>query len=263
MTNSLEKVDQFDANNPFSVVNMVSPKLRQAILALTPEQLDMDEPNGKDKFTSRDWSLRASFWQEYERAVMQGRTKIQTSEIIAGIVSATDFYNRFLQNPLKVAFLVKPIQSYEREMTAIQLQAVRELWKLVEMPVIKADGAYDIRAATLKLDIIKTVFDRVNGMAVQRVQSKAVNINVNESVPGSVRHMDNMDTLNDRIAELEKTLQGEVSGSKPALPESRDHPGEVIEVRSVVSEDSKVVLHRGGGNEKLPEPGLQVEKGHG
>lgn len=195
----------------FSLLNFVGDRLREAIAAIPEHILDIEEKQLKDavKPTQVDHSLRVSFWREYEKVVWTGAGKITSISVFAGICSNSYWYNKFLKNPRKVAWLVRPLQAYTREMESILHRGTERLWELMEIP-IKVQGKFSARNAEILLKTIKQVEDRVKGMAVQRKESKTLRVNLSAKSPQAVEGNDAMEA---RIRQLEAEL-----GEMPATP---------------------------------------------
>lgn len=161
----------FDESEAFSVVNMVTDKVAEAIKAVPEEWHAMSERELRAKvtITHTDNALRVSFWREYERAVGEGKNHIASRWIFSGICTEQYFY-KFLKNPKKVAWLVRPIQSYQKHMEVILNRGVERLEEMVEMDIRDKDGGISVRKAELLLKVVTEVGNRVKGLAVQKIQ---------------------------------------------------------------------------------------------
>lgn len=149
----------YDENDEYSVVNLVSDRLAQAIKAVPPELFDLTEGELKSKVqpTQTEFQLRVSFWREFEHIFTKGRKKITTREVFGGICTEGHFY-RILSNPEKVAWLVKPLEAYDKQIEAIQHRMLDRLWRLSEMELEDSKG----KLSPKRVDIFLKVFDRVN-----------------------------------------------------------------------------------------------------
>jgi hypothetical protein len=230
----------YDESSPFALVNMVSGKLRDAIMRVPLELRVMNEAELKSavefKPTRADYALRTSFWREFDKAAALGRDRIVTSHIFAGIVTEPYFYQHFLEQPHRVAWLVLPQQTYSKEMEAILARGTERLWELMEMDVTDAKGKVDSRKAEVLLKVISEVKNRVKGMAVQRVNKQSVNLNLpagNRAVP-----VQSMEELKKRLAELEGKSVGDrvaiAAGDHTDLQAaSEDEEREIVVVATV------------------------------
>ncbi len=199
-----------DPNDSFSLIHFLSEKLKGIVTDLPEDLLDMSEAELKAKAhpTPGDYALRVSFWREFERVMWKGHGKIASASIYAGIVSDSYFYNKFLTNKYKFAWMIRPSQTYQKEMDAILYRCTERLWELIEIPLQNKRGQLDSKAAEVLLKTIAQVENRVKGMAVQRSEKKNLNVNVvtrTKAVQGS----ESMDSLDARIKELEIEVGGE------------------------------------------------------
>jgi hypothetical protein len=194
-------VDQAD---PFSLVNMVSERLKELILLLPEELFLLSERDLKNRFrpTSTDYALRVSFWREFERAAVRGKGKIQCTAVFAGICSEAYFFNKFITNEAKLAWMVRPLQTYQREMEAILARGTERLWELIEIKIKDGKGKIDPKLADILLKTITVVENRVKGMAVQRTEQKSLNVNLGSGEKVS-RALESMDDIEQRIKLLE------------------------------------------------------------
>lgn len=213
-------------DEPLSLLSLLEGKLRDAVLRVSPEMQRWDEKelatHGGVSYTRTDHALRASFWREYDKACALGRERITVKSIIAGICSETYFYERFLNEPARVAWMVLPHSVYAKEMEAILHRGTQRLWELMEMPIRDKDGRVDPRRAEALLKVIQEVQNRVRGMAVQRVEKKEVSLQMKAPSTKAIP-VESMEDLQRRLTELE--------GARPAtltLPSSE--PVDVVVV---------------------------------
>lgn len=149
----------YDENDEYSVVNLVSERLAQAIRSVPPELHDLTEGELRAKVnpTQTEFQLRTSFWREFEKIFTKGRNKITSREVFGGICTEGHFY-RILANPEKVAWIVRPLEAYDKQLEAIQHRMLDRLWILSEMQLEDGNG----KLSPKRVDIFLKVFDRVN-----------------------------------------------------------------------------------------------------
>lgn len=183
--------------------------------------------------TPIDYAIRNAFWREYDLYFLSGRTgKIKTADFCRGICTPSYLYSIASKSAL-LLWIIKPKQSYSREMESILSRGIERLWELIEIPIYNEKNKVDPRLAGIVLQAIKQVEDRVQGMAVQRTQS--VSVNINEKLP-SVGGDKSMDDINAKIKELEGAIHasgtpGRVIDHK-ALP-SATKEFETVELRPI------------------------------
>lgn len=213
-----EPLDRYQGLGSF-----VSEAVRTAISKVPLEYFELTEKElrGKAKPTPTDYALRVSFWREFEKVMLNGGQGVITnSKIFFGICHETQFYTRFLKLPAKVAWLVKPMQTYQKECEAVLARGTERLWELVELPIYNKKGLPDAKLAEIVLKTIKSIEDRVQGMAVQRQQRVQVNVGADSS-PAALKGTESMDAIDARIKDLERQLKlgGQPTRTDaPALP---------------------------------------------
>ncbi len=213
-----------DESQDFSLTSFLSDRLRECVLEL-PEDLLMCEEGTlklKAKPTPTDYALRVSFWREFERMMWRGSGKITCSSILSGICTDAYFYRQFITNPLKLAWMVRPMQTYQKEMEAILHRGTERLWELIEIPITNKKGQVDAKLAEVVLKTVKQLEDRVKGMAVQRSEQRSLSVNVTTRSKAT-QSIDTMESLDARIKQLENEVDGEgapetKAGNDPALP---------------------------------------------
>jgi hypothetical protein len=158
----------------FAVINLVTPKVREAILSIPDElhQIEDHELPNKVRPNRVDWAIRCSFWREYERVVSRGSGRISAASIYGGICEQQYWDQKFLKNSRKVAWMIRPIQSYKKSMETILALGQTRLYEIMHAPVYDNKGQFGSKNASLILQALKMVDDRVKGMAIQRIEKK-------------------------------------------------------------------------------------------
>lgn len=196
-----------DMDDHFSLINFLSDALKKSVLELPEEFLIMSETELKEKAhpTSTDYALRVSFWREFDKAMWKGTGKIVSASIYGGICSEQYFYKAFIRTEAKFAWMIRPMQQYQKEMEAILYRCTERLWELIEIPLKDSKGKMDPKRAEVLLKVVAQVENRVKGMAVQRSEARSLNVNVvTRSKPS--QGIETMSSLDERI----KQLQAEV-----------------------------------------------------
>lgn len=232
----------FDLSDPHSIINMVSDRVREAMLKVDGDLVELDEGELRRSCdpTHTDYALRVSFWREFDRAV-SAQSKIKTRNIFSGICSEQYFYVKVLRNKTKVAWLVRPVQEYKKEMEALLARGTARLWELVDIPLKDANGKVDIKAGELLLRVVAELANRTKGMAVQRIKEERRSMNMHlhgkatqSAIPAA---SDDVESLKRKVAELEagrvgKSLPaGSQAGVEGGVPDDRAEPlrGEVVD----------------------------------
>lgn len=238
------------AYNPDPVEDLiqhVSDPLKRAIVNVPTHLIFLTEAELFRKVNPNplDYALRVSFWSEYERVMLNGgRELITAAGVCRGICPPNSFYN-MLKDPERTAWIIKPKQSYSREMEAILSRGTERLWELMELPIYNSDGKPNADVARIVLQAIKQVEDRVKGMAVQR--SMTVTTQIQGSRTAAIESMEDLDK---RIKQLEGAINDAESpgggSDRKALPPGKEKDGEVLELRPIQK-------WRTGASEPSPE----------
>lgn len=209
--------DHLNTDNPVGLLAVARGKLRDAVFGLPPDLVMCTEKELKEQFTptSTDYSLRMSFWREYEAAVRGGPgSTMAAAQVYHGICSDAYFYQKFLKDPVRVAWLIRPVQSYMSEIKAILLKGTERLWELLNIDISYTDkfGKKQVcpKKASVLLDAIKTVESRAQGMPIQRNESKSLAVTVAAADKKKPLIIDATDSqIDQKIRELSAKVLGQ------------------------------------------------------
>lgn len=197
--------------------------------------------------TPTDYALRASFWREYERAMSQGTGKVSAQSVYSGVCSQQYWNSKLLKKPAKVAWLLRPMQVYEKELEAILHRGTERLWEIIDMPITDSKGRHDPKRAQVVLAALKQVEDRVKGMAVQRQQKLQINVNEGSRETRIMAELESIDSVDQRIKELEARISG--TASDHHHPTDSQEEGDSVSVEILDCEPG----------ERLREPVVELE----
>jgi len=239
-----------DQSNPRSLINLMHPELRDAILALNPEELQRDESYyrknfEKDFFSVSDWRMRTNFWYEYVNAQAANRN-FRPWSIWSGVSTKPVFDARFLKEPKRLAFLICPVADMTVALREAMQQGTNQLRELVTAKIIRPDGTMDARAAKVALDALIFLDAKLNGGIVQHHKVEQTSLNVNTSPEQLATSQKSSEQIRARIKELEQQL----SETPLAV---REHPKELG-----VVEDAELVENK--LDEKPPEKEVVSEQ---
>lgn len=198
-----------NTDESFSLVSFLSDRLKRAVAELPDEYFMLSEAEMREKVcpTSTDYALRVSFWREFEKTMWKGNGKIVCASVYGGICSDVYFYKHFITNKLKFAWMIRPMQTYHKEMEAILHRGTERLWDLIEIPVKNPKtGKYDTRNAEVLLKTIQAVENRVKGMAVQRSENKTVAVHT-VTTTKATQDLESMASIEARIRQLQKEIK--------------------------------------------------------
>lgn len=234
----------YDEGDPYSVVNLVTERVREAMLRVPADTHALSEGQLRQIVapTHTDDSLRVSFWREYEKCVAFGLKRITATSIFSGICTEGYFF-KLLDNPEKVAWLVRPVQAYQKHVEALLFRGLSRVEEIVNAEITDKDGKLDVKRARLVLEAVVMLDNRAKGMAVQKVQKESKSLKVSVTAPpAKVIPQTPIEQLRARVAELEGTSakplpQGPQSGvvidaphAAPVAVSSQEGEREVVTV---------------------------------
>ncbi len=88
--------------------------------------------------TTTDRLIKANFWQLLEKSDL--RRGLKLSLAYSGITTQTNFYNHFLKNQHKVAWMLKPTGFHEIHVRSLQHQVLDKLESLISLPLKDPSG---------------------------------------------------------------------------------------------------------------------------
>lgn len=180
--------------------------LREA-LAKRPDLFDLDDRTlytqlrtEKRQPTPTDNRLRLAFWMEYDRA-QNGVQNMRMNSVSSGVCTDNFFYQHYVTNVHKVAWLLCPPASYNIVMQEALTFGIEQLRDILELP-IEVGGKLNVPLVNLKLKIVAMMDLRLKGGIVQ----KNLNLNVNTGDEGvsAVATLNTMEAIQKRMRELEQ-----------------------------------------------------------
>lgn len=208
-----------DLSNPQHFINLVPPKVRQAILSIPHDWFLWSENKLKSHLSEKsimdvDFQLRLSFWDEYER-VFQTASPMKQVNITRGVCSAGCFYSDVLSNPARVLFMITEPSYYKKRLKYAHHMLTEKILEIAKMDIRDStkDGLPDARTMAIQLEAFKYTDQRIHGSLIQRVESKSVNVNVNTTQEAAPTHED----LDKQIAELENAVPMQLPPAKEVV----------------------------------------------
>lgn len=172
-----------------------------AAIAALPGAIELkDESELRKMFrpTPTDCAMKKQLWTKFYDCEVSGDFRIKMTDIYGGICDNAYFYNHFLKQPIRVAWLVSPpIDSGALLEAAFMHSFERVIEGILNMPVTE-------KSAPVILSAFKYFADRHLGPIVHKVESKNLNVELTGStqVTDSVSRSD----LMEKIKELESVL---------------------------------------------------------
>lgn len=208
---SYEEISLMDINDPLSVVSLATPIIREAIKRIPPDAWSMsfDNLERRAKITDLDGQTRLAFWDEY--ALSQDQKKKMNLSNVARISTRSYFYETFLNNPYKVAYLLTPPQKYQYKMREMLDMAHRRMREVLTLPLThKGQPNTKLIAEMVKIAVL--LENRVMGAVSQKLQVETKSLNVNVSAERKSYF-----SVEEEIKAVEKQLKDLRSGGNGLL----------------------------------------------
>ena len=176
-------------------------------------KMDIDKLREEARIRKTDELLRDSFWAEYERACYDKR-KMVANKIYSGICGRAQWHNK-LHDVGKMSYILRAPQSYLRSVqTLLRMYAHKTYEEILgtdmEEPVYNKVGelighAFSPKIATLKMKVLESLANRVEGMPVQKIEEKKFEVKV-EAL--------GMEELEKQVAQLDAELKGAMAAER-------------------------------------------------
>lgn len=264
-----------ELENPRSLVNLVPPKFREAILNL-PDNLFTYKERYLKKEAKPDYvdgMVRMRFWGEYYQAQDEKR-KMEISNITFGVTSTEYIYGNILNNPRLLAWVIRPPQDLmlqQSEALSVAINYQRQILETImedesyynKKTVVKRDGTevvekkLNVSALAEIRKIAETLSMRVQGAIIQKLavdqrhtfQAGDTHIDI-PSLPET--DLDQLENLNKTLQRINKSLgKAEKNDVIDAEAEEVNGDGHVSELRREKAE--------AGGSSSVKEEGSSKE----
>lgn len=176
-----------DIENPRSVINLVSGRVRERLLLVEEKFFYWKERTLEKKAMPEDmdYQIKMSFWNEYFYCADNNKPSMRINHVIKGLCSESYFFDSFLMNKYKAAWLIFPPTNYTLQMQHILDKGLKVLAQVMrKSPIDDVTGKLDSRLLEKQIAIFKMVDARLKGAVMQRLQvtQKSVNLNMNQDV---------------------------------------------------------------------------------
>lgn len=217
-------IELFDEKAVNSVVNLVSDVVREAVIRTARERPDlflMDErelfktlSKEKSRPGPTDNRLRIKFWDEYERthfrnSEFSAKNKMDMTYVFSGVCTKHYFYNKYVKNAKKMAWLLSPPSGYTAKMQEMLAFGIEQFRDILDLPHFECDSEGDIMPGTIntkllgiKAKIVGMVQERLEGSVMQKTMS--VNFNASAKQVVDVATAESMAALDKRMEILDK-----------------------------------------------------------
>lgn len=223
-----------DRTNPASLVNMAPKTLSDAIRDCPPSLLMLSEQELKGELrelgqepTLAVHRLRIAFWNEYSTAQAEKR-KMSMHQIYGKVCGESTWFKIMRHLPGHLAWILCPPPEYVNAAEAALLLGIDQLHDILSQPHLDKLGGLDAKKASVKVEIVKFLDQRVKGAVVQKTQNLHAHLNAKGSqVPEAPRSLEEVER---RMRELEEqalllsTPQGEQAAAQDAAIDAEFTP---------------------------------------
>lgn len=177
----------WEAENPRSVINLVSDKVRRHAIELPPELLAMPAEKMKKEhnLTFIDEQLRIAFWDEYFLTSDAGAKSMRMAAVYARVCDKNYFLNFIVENPIRLAYMFHPPEEYMLQMRALLNMGMERFQEFLNLPITKPNGEPNTKLIAELVKIVTIVDNRVKGAVTQHVKIDATqkNLHAHMQVP--------------------------------------------------------------------------------
>jgi hypothetical protein len=175
--------------DPLSLINMVPKSIKNAMNAAALKRPDLFSLGEEDflkkckveevSFNTTDHTLRDQFWIEYHHARSEGSRQMPLHRITYGAISKEGFYDHYLINAYKVAWLCTMPVHYSQVLKRNLTQLARNVADIIDMPIIDpVTKKLDKQLAQMQITLMKFHEVTLHGTPTQRIEQKTMAINV-------------------------------------------------------------------------------------
>lgn len=185
MDQGLSIIDQSD---PRSVIRMAPTSIQEALVKLEEEHPDwigvseqelIDRMGGNMvKIPPSVHIMRMNFWNEYNRATLHGKPKMEQGAITDSSHYTGVFY-RAIKNPRFLAWIVCIPDQLKHMQEEGLYAAMRELRSILDIPNTNSKGQVNTKVLEMKVKVYALLDARIHGGFTQKVENKTLNINTN------------------------------------------------------------------------------------
>lgn len=174
-----------DKNDERSLVNLVPPKVKEAILRVAeenPEYLELNERYLHKVLepSDSDDKVRLSFWKEYNRA--QDFEQNMKMVNVYGLLMSNENFFLLLRDNKRVAWMIKPPEEYMISLEASLNHGKDNLNKLMKMKLFDEQGNLKKTEANIFIKAYELLDNRVKGAVVQKIEQKTASLHVHQKV---------------------------------------------------------------------------------
>lgn len=167
-----------------SFFDMLPDAVKAKVLEIPASILTTTEEDLKERvhLSSKDYYVKAGFWLTYDEAISSGKRKISMDGLLM-FMPWQLFNQRFLENHMRLAWLILPPPTYDVQLTAMYAIANERLLDVLDPPPGWKQLKDAVGWGQLMLRAWKEIDIKKHGPAIHRIESKNVNttkqVNIN------------------------------------------------------------------------------------
>jgi hypothetical protein len=240
-------LDFWDDDNPRSVINLVSRKIAESARNISPRymQLADNELRKEARIGVTEDQLRQAFWAEYFHACDVNHS-MRIEAVYGQIVSKPTFYELYVNNPAKLAWILRPPKNYTYRMTSLLELGLARIEDILHMDITKNDT----RLIAEVVKIVALLDNRVKGAVTQRVQVQTENKHLHAHVQAPPIPQ-TYNEIEKELQALDREIKQLAAGKKSRVDEvlfgEGNEAGPVIEVENVEAKRGRPPKRAGAG----------------
>jgi hypothetical protein len=223
----------WDLDNPKSVVNLLSERLKKHAMDLPPHLLSQSAEYLKKehKLDYIDDQLRIAFWDEFFLTVDNDYKEMRMSAIYARVCSRDAFY-AICDNPNRFAYMLHPPEDYILQMRALLAIGLERFKEILKLPVLKPNGQVDTKLIAELTKIVAIVDNRVKGAVTQKIEIDATqkNLHVHARAGNTYEPPKSYDEITSEIRQLDREIKQLRDPTSLEIPGDEIESGEIIDI---------------------------------
>jgi len=232
-------VDQFKV-----AVDLLRKSYRKKLDAITPEMFALPDQDLEDQLcpTPQLRQIRQSFWEEIARCI-HNHDVFHPVNVYKGISSGTYWFEYVCNDPLRFAFVLRPVSLYDKKAPEIVDFGMSRLREALEAKIIYPNGYLDAKATKVILEIVQHFENRIKGTVEQKLKIQSLSMNVNAEMK-----VNDKKDIDEKLEALKRKIaQYEGAALTHELPERAESVIDVGELSVEASESRRdTVLQKAG-----------------
>lgn len=108
--------------------------------------------------STTDYLLRDKAWSMYEMSLLNNKTST-VSQLVEGICSIQNFYQKVLKNPLRLAWILHPKLENEVLNKVLKEKALDRAFEILDADFANIDGTLNIQLISKQVSLIESILN--------------------------------------------------------------------------------------------------------